>query len=368
MPAMATCNALLALPLLFASLALPAQQPAGLLTGMPPPGLLATSLFPGANTQVLLRVPAEAYRGLGTYVAPASYRILGVVLRLADNTPAEGELLDVHLYLEAGQSNLPTLTATMVPGTTAIASARDLTTRQGVVFHELSVLFPSPVDVPIGRDLFVGVHVRSPGLGVRTISGTSVGGITSSFLDASGAGLQPQDYFGIRHDPAFGLLEPFTSGTVGMQPLFDLLIDGPSGVGVAQRGRGQGPTASFFSGLHPDSAQPSHQPNRRDVPGYFFRANGSLRSGSPVFLLASTQPFAWQPWITLSPGNAVIHLSLVGMVSLGMTVTEPDGTALLYWEPPNSPALRGLDVRTQAFGFDPHSGAVAGGAAVRQRF
>lgn len=365
---MVLLKALNAIPLLLATVAIPAQHRAGLLTGMPPPGLVATSLFPGSQNQVLLRIPAEAYRGLGSYVAPAAYRILGVVLRLVDNTPAEGELFDVHLYLEAGQSNLPTLTATMAPGSTAIASVRDLTTRQGVVFHEIEVLFPSPVDVPIGRDLFVGVHLRSPGLGVRTISGTSVGGITSSLLDASGAGLHPNDYFGIRHDPVLGLLEPFTSGTVGLQPLFDLLVDGPSGVGVAQRGRGQAPTASFFSGLHPDSAQPSHQPNRRDVPGYLFRANGSLRTGSPVFLLASTQPFAWQPWITLSPGNAVIHLSLAGMVSLGMTVTEPDGTALIYWEPPNSPALRGLDVRTQAFGFDTSSGAVAGGAAVRQRF
>ena len=84
--------------------------------------------------------------------------------------------------------------------------------------------------------------------------------------------------------------------------------------------------------------------------------------------LGSTQPFAWMPWIVLSPGNAILHLSPVNLVGLGLGFVGQDGTATLLWPVPASSAIRGLEVRTQAFAFDAMTGSVAGGAATRQRF
>jgi hypothetical protein len=115
-------------------------------------------------------------------------------------------------------------------------------------------------------------------------------------------------------------------------------------------------------------AEPSHQPGRRDQPGYLFLANGAAAPGSPVFLLGSTLPFTPPPFIVLQPGDAVLHLFSVGLVGLGFGEVGVDGRALVYWPIPASPAIRGLDVRSQAFAFDVGSGSVAAGAAVRQRF
>lgn len=357
---------LIPLPALLAALALPGQHRAGLTTGAPPVGVNTTTWSVGVGAEVMLRIPGEAYRGLGTYVAPASYRVLGTVLSLRDATLTDGELFDLHVYLEQGQTNLPTLPGPAAPGTTAVASVRDLVTPQGIADHTLEVLFPQPILVPVGSDLFVSVHVRSPGLRVKAVGGTGLPGFSTSLFDACGAGLGQTEYFSMIHD--LGFLTPGGSATIGFQPLFDLLVDGPSGAAVAQRAPGTAPTASFYSGLHPDSATPSNQTARHDLPGYAFFSNGALPSGSPVFLLGSTMPFAGMPWIVLSPGNAVLHLFPIGLVGLTMGVTAPDGSAVLYWPVPISTSVRGLDVRSQAFGFDTATSAVAGGPAVRQRF
>lgn len=359
-----TC--LLPLSALLTALALPCQHRAGLTTGTPPVGVNTTTWSVGVGAEVMLRIPGEAYRGLGSYVAPASYRVLGAVLSLRDATLADGELFDMHVYLEQGQTNLPTLPGPAAPGTTAVASVRDLTTAQGIADHTLDVMFPQPILVPVGSDLFVSVHMRSPGLRVKAVGGTGLPGFSTSLFDACGAGIAQDDYFSMIHD--LGFLSPGGSATIGFQPLFDLLVDGPSGVAVAQRAPGTAPTASFYSGLHPDSATPPNQTARHDLPGYVFFSNGALPPESPVLLLGSTMPFASMPWIVLSPGNAVLHLFPVGLVGLTMGITAPDGTVTLYWPVPNSPAVRGLDVRSQAFGFDTTTATVAGGPAVRQRF
>lgn len=349
-----------------AAATLPAQHRAGLLTGMPPAGVIATTWSVGVGAEVMLRIPGEAYRGLGSYVAPASCRVLGAVLWLRDSTLADGELFDLFVYLEDGQTNRPTIPGPAAPGTTAVASVRDVTTPRGVAEHVLELQFPAPVLVPIGSDLFLSVHVRSPGLRVVALGGTGLPGFSTSLFDACGAGLAPNDYFSMIHD--LGFLTPGGSATVGFQPMFDLLVDGPSGVAVARRAPGTAPTASFYSGLHPDSATPPNQTARHDLPGYVFLANGALPAGSPVFLLGSTMPFAGMPWLVLSPGNAVLHLFPVGLVGLGMALTAPDGSATIHWPVPVSAAVRGLDVRTQAFGFDVATGTAAAGPGVRQRF
>lgn len=351
----------------------PAQNPsqlypAGLLVGMPPAEVTISTLSTGPNSEVMLRIPGEAYRGLGHYVAPGRHRIHGAIVHLFDGTVADGELFDVHLYLEAGSSNLPTIQGPQLPGATAVASVRDVTTPQGIEVHAIEVRFDPPADVPVGSDLFVSVHKRTPGLRMRVIGGTSTPGISTSFLDACGAGLSAGEAFAFAHEPAVGALFALGSGLVGWQPLIELLVDGPSGVAVSRRNANTPPTASMYSGLHPDSALPSNQPGRRDQPGYVFLANGGVPVGSPVVLLGSAMPFAGGPWLVLSPGDAALHLAPFGLVTLAAGAVAPNGQSELYWWVPQSPAIRGIDLRTQAFAFDLGTGTAAAGAAVRQRF
>ncbi len=343
-----------------------AQQPAGLLIGMPPPQVVSSTLFSGLHSELLFRVPGEAYRGIGEYVAPGRHRIRGALLRLVDSSVADGETFDVHTYLELGASNRPTILGPDAPGTTSVSSVLGVTTPQGIVEHEITVLFDPPVDVPVGSDLFVSLVFQTPGLRMRTITGSSTPGLSTTSLDACGAGLDPNDAFAYLHD--VGAITPLGSGLVGWQPLIELLVDGSSGVAVSRRNSTLGPTASMYSGLHPDSAAPSNQPGRADQPGYVFLANGTIAMGSPVFLLGSVMPFAGPPWIVLSPGDAVLHLSPVGLVGLGFGVVDGSDRATIYWSIPHSSAIRGLDVRSQAFGFDLATGIAAAGAATRQRF
>lgn len=358
------------LPLLLAGICA-AQQPAGLLTGMPPAGVQVTTLGTGVESELIARIPADAYRGIGTYVPPASHRLRGAVILLRDTSLGDGERFSVHVYLENGTTNLPTINGGDAPGTTAIFSAIDLQTPAGTANHDVQVLFGNGIDVPIGSDLFISVVYHTPGLVIRTVGGSSVPGFVTSLFDACGAGLNTNEAFAFSHTGGgtqFGTMTSLGSSTIGWQPMIELLVDGSSGVAVASRGPGQAPTASFYSGLHPDSASPSNQPSRHDVPGYVFRSNGTIGEGSPVFLLGSTQPFAFQPWIVLSPGNAILHLSPINLVGLGLSFVNQEGIAQILWNVPNSPAVRGLEVRTQAFGFDPVTGYAASGAAARQRF
>lgn len=343
-----------------------AQHPAGLMTGMPPAGIIRSSLDTGVGSELIARIPADSYQGIGTYVAPAAHRIRGARLHLLDSTLGDGERFDLHVYFEAGQTNLPTIQGPNPPGTTAVLSVLDQRTPQGIAEHEIEVLFPTPVDVPIGSDLFLGITWITPGLRMRTVGGTAVQGIVTSLFDNCGPGLPASESYAFTH--SIGVIGPLGSGTVGWQPMIELLVDGASGVAVAVRAPGTPPTASMYSGLHPDSATPSHQPSRHDVPGYVFLANGAVAEGSPVFLLGSLQPFAWQPWIVISPGNAILHLSPINLTGLGLGFVGNDGKATILWPVPASPAVRGVTVRSQAFAFDSSTGYVAAGAAVRQRF
>ncbi|MCA8976931.1 MAG: hypothetical protein KDC98_19565 [Planctomycetes bacterium] len=343
-----------------------AQHPAGLLFGMPPSGLQSTTLAAPVGSELMARIPAETYRGFGEFSAPASHRILGVILELSDVSQSNGELFDVHVYLEEGLSNLPTIRGAQLAGTTAIASVLDLSTPAGVLNHRAQVMFAAPVDVPIGRDLFVSLVPRTPGLRLRVMAGSSAVGTSSSSVDGCGAGLPLGQTYCLLH--AFGLITSLGSGVVGWQAMVDLLVDGTSGIAVSARAANQVPTASMYSGLHPDARQPSNQTARHDIPGYVFRGNAVLPPRSPVFLLGSIQPFLGRPWIVLQPGSAILHLSPVGLVAMGMAVSDAAGDATLMWPVPRTNAVNGAIVRTQAFGFDVGSGAIRNGAAVEQRF
>lgn len=352
--------------LVFAAALAPAQQPAGLLTGVPLPGLQLTSVGTAVGAELMLRVPAEAYRGLGTYVAPSSYRIQGVVVHLADTTSADGEMFDVHCYLEAGTSNRPTILGPQPPGTSAVASVLDLTTPAGVAVHEVTVVFPSPLDVPVGSDLFVSVTFRSPGLRLRALAGTSLQGFVSSFADACGPALPSGGSYLLVHEVP--VLTEVSSGVIGWQPAIDLLVDASSGVAITLVDGSSPPTASMFSGLHPDVAAPSNQTARHDTPGYLLLGNGQLPPGSPAFLLASLDPFVGAPWIVLSPGNAVLHLSPSTSFPMSFATADGAGNVLLLFDVPEVAEVRGVSVSTQAFGFDLSTGTIRGGPAVRQRF
>lgn len=363
---MVTSLATGSLSILLLTGALAAQSPAGLATGMPPAGLQLGSVSSQLGAEILARVPAEAYVGLGEYVAPGAHRIRGVSLHLSDVTLEDGELFDVHVYLEQGQTNRPTLPPGATPGTTAVASTFGLTTPAGTSEHEVQVVFPTPVDVPIGSDLFVSVVLRSTGLAVRTLAGSSEPNLPGTFFDACGPALPPQATFLLLHD--LGFIVELAIPNAGWQAVIDLLVDGSSGVAVTSRYGTATPTASLYSGLHPDVADPPHHTGRHDTPGYLFRGNGTLPAGAPVFLLAALDPFVGGPWLVLSPGNAVLHLSPATAFPLAVAQTDASGNALLLWPVPQVPELRGLSVHSQAFGFDLSQGAVRGGPAVRQRF
>lgn len=343
-----------------------AQSPAGLLVGMPPVGIIRVTLGTAVGSEIMLRIPGDAVRGLGEYVPPAAHRFRGVLLNLFDSTLADGETYDVFVYLENGNTGLPTIAGPMIPGTTAVASAVDQHTPQGIAEHEVSIVFAQPVDVPIGGDVFVSFVARTPGLRVRALGGTALAGFSTTSLDACGAGFPANESYAFLHDA--GVVTRLGSSLVGWQPLIDLLVDGSSGVAVSARAANQAPTASFYSGLYPDSAMPSNQTARHDIPGYVFLANGTLPQGSPVFLLGSLQPFSGLPFLVLQPGNAILHLSPIGLLPLGMATTDATGRADVMWPVPASAALSGLEVRSQAFGFDVATGEVRAGGAARQRF
>lgn len=352
--------------LVFPSLSAAAQSPAGLLTGMPPQGVVRVSIGTAVGSEMMLRIPGDVVRGLGEYVPPASHRFRGVLVQVRDNTLGDGGVFDVHVYLENGNTGLPTITGPMAPGTTAVASVIGVTTPQGIGDHEVEVVFAQPVDVPIGKDVFVSIVMQQAGQSLRAVGGTGLAGFSSSSLDACGAGLPANESFAFLHDA--GAVTPMGSSLIGWQPMIDLLVDGSSGVAVSARSANGIPTASFYSGLHPDSASPSNQTARHDTPGYVFLANGTLPQGSPVFLLGSLQPFANMPFVVLQPGNAILHLWPAGLMSFGMAMTDATGRADVMWPVPASSVLRGLQVRTQGIGFDVASGAAHAGGAACQRF
>ncbi|MCA8949810.1 MAG: hypothetical protein KDE27_09930 [Planctomycetes bacterium] len=343
-----------------------AQQPAGLLTGLPPAGLAQSSVGAGVGDELISRIPGEAYRGIGEYVPGSGYQIRGVVLRLRNGAPAEPATFDLHVYAEAGNTNRPTIPANAAPGTTALVSVLDVAMPIGSQAPEVTVVFQSPVTVPFGSDIFVSFVANSPNLLMQTLAGTSDLAFNLNNFDPCGPALAPGESYLLLH--ALTQLVELNITTIGWQGLVDLLVDGSSGVGVCRVNGASAPIASFYSGLHPDVADPPHHPGRHDVPGYYFRSNGTLPIGSPVFLLGSTDGFANGPFVVLSPGNAVLQLPLLSSFPLGMQPTGADGNALLEWPVPQAAGLRGLGVATQAFGFDLTNGFVRAGAAVRQRF
>ncbi len=327
---------------------------------------MRTSIGTAVGAELMLRIPGDVVRGLGTFVPPASHRFRGVLVLMRDSTLADGGLFDVFVYLENGNTGRPTITGPMTPGTTAVASAIGVTTPQGVPDHAIEVQVPQPVDVPIGKDVFVSVVMRMVGQDLHAVGGTALAGFSTSSLDACGAGFPTNETYTYLHD-AGGII-PMGSSTIGWQVMIDLLVDGSSGVAVSKRAPNEFATASFYSGLYPDSAYPPNQTARHDIPGYVFLANGTLPQGSPVFLLGSVAPFAGLPYIVLQPGNAILHLSPVGLLSLGMATTDGSGRAEVMWLVPAVAALRGVEVRTQGFGFDVGTGGAHAGGAARQRF
>ncbi|MCR9246307.1 MAG: hypothetical protein NXI31_14845 [bacterium] len=343
-----------------------AQERVGLLTGMPPDNVLLTTINYGVLSEAIARIPAESYRGIGEFVTPDKFRLRGAVIRLRDANPITEKTFDLHVYLEDGNSNRPTIRGPQAPGTTAIVSERDVPTPRGVAEPEIEVVFSTPVDVPYGSDVFLGVVTHSSALSVRAMGGSSLPSIVSASLDACGAASALGSSYVLSHDN-LAIVEVST-GTIGWQMLVDLLVDTPSGVAVVSRYGNTPFTASLYSGLHPDAVFPPHHTARLDVPGYLFRANGHLATGSPVFLIAATEAFSGPPWFVLQPGNAPVLVPPFTAFPLVSGVTDAAGEALLSWPVMASSAMRGVGVTTQAFGFDLAAGVIRAGTAVRQRF
>jgi hypothetical protein len=241
------------------------------------------------------------------------------------------------------------------------------------------VVFPVPVLVPAGRDLFVGVRINATS---SQIAGTRLNylpGVVSAVThDLPGAGLPTTPAAA----NSFRLLRDLVTNELTYQArgqyMMDLLTRSPGGCPTALTNQanytisGSPPGATtLMSGLHPDAASPPVNTNREDDVGFAYTDPG-LAAGMPVAFTASFAGFGpIVPLATLVPGS--VGGCCIGSSTstvLGIAVLDEQHFAYLNTTVPDfmRPMLRGTSWVQQAFGLDTSAVVLRGSQCGRQRF
>lgn len=318
----------------------------------------------GAPTgEVIARFDADHYRGLCGFSTPSTGLLTGMFAVVQDADGGSASAYVFHVYDE-GAPNLPTIPASAPPGTTARVSVPvTLPISPGPMGWTITVSFGNPLPVTLANDLFLGVEFTGPGqeeLAAQVVLGM--------LRQSPGPGLPAGTTWALAHNTTTNTITPIRALGNGVQLAMEPRFAGPSGLGITQFSALEAPTASFFTGLYPDTAQPPRNPGRADVPGYQFLANGAVPAGSLVMLLASLSPFVPPIQVPVLPGQAPVWLDQRAIVTMSSAVLGASGQQRFFWSLPPNPPIAGLAVFTQAVALDVNTFVFAAGAAVRHQF
>lgn len=350
-----------------------AQQPIGSTyhTGMSVGSRGALLSSPGV---LITRIDRDEVRGFGMDPSrPGKHVITGVQATLVDYEGTTPETYSVVLYgenaLNPGFPNTQSPLATIGPFTLP-ASGAGLQTQ--VVTH----LFATPVEAPVGGDLFVGVQLStapawpSDGLAV----GTLLAQVTRwPLYDLPGpTPIQHQGY-GMFYRPSTQQLGYNTPRKL----LIELLTATPGGTSTtitnqasfAASNAAPG-TGSFFSGLHPDARSPSRNPGRADDVGYVY-LDAAMPNGTAVFFLADFGNFGPEIFLSTLVPNSVGVLCLNGATAqnIGLSLLNNGEASLTIAIPATlRPSLAGTVLVRQAIALHPTTFGLRGSPCTKQVF
>lgn len=239
-----------------------------------------------------------------------------------------------------------------------------------------TVIFPTPIAAPSGRDLFVAFGIAAE---TQSFAGSWLG-----FVRGTPSATSPYDLAG----PAMPTSPPEANSNLLYRDLatdvltyagrgqyfLDLLTTSPSGFVTARTNQayqlGFPGITTLMSGLHPDAASPPLHPGRADDIGFVFADWGNT-VGSAVTFLASFQGFGPEvPLAHLVPGSlGALCLDPASTLVIGYGLLDNQHSAALLVPIPAAvrPILGGATFSQQAIGLGA-AGALRGSQCVTQRF
>jgi hypothetical protein len=325
--------------------------------------------------ELIQKFDADDLRGFGVEAAfPGMQVVRGVTLPIKDfGSSTPNSLYDLALYTESPTTpDYPDLQNPLHVVTGLTAGFGTLTWS--------TIQFQTPVLVPVGRDLFVGVRIPAMtstfgGVRLMLISSST----SSTFYDVAGPGMPstPPELNSYR------LYRDLTTNAVTYsargQYLMDLLTRSPGGMPGSLSLQGSYPPSqvtpgatTMLSGLHPDAASPPLNPGRADEVSFVFD-DWSLAAGSPVMFLGAFADFG--PVVPLdqyapgSRGGSCLDPAAVfvlGFASHGSLGTQ---CAFVTTIPaPVRPLLGGVQWTQQAIAFEGATGTLRGTQCGKQKF
>lgn len=324
--------------------------------------------------ELLQKFDADQLRGFGIEAAfPNVQTVRGVVLQVRDfgSSVPDGSFT-LSLYTEDPlRPDFPELSSPLVslPGLIANGFPLGVTT----------VVFPNPVGVPIGRDLFVGVRVNAM---TSQFGGTRLnvlfGNAGASNYELPGGGLPTSPPEQASHRLFRDVVTDAVTYQSSGQYMIDLLTSAPSGFPSALTNQANYALSTIvpgcttmLSGLHPDAASPPRRPGRVDEVGFVY-TDPLLAPGDPVLFVASFGTFGpIVPLHQLVPGSVGgLCLPTTDLFPLGIVALGAGNSAFLMQtlDPAVRPALHGQAWVQQAIGYDLVNGVLRGSQCGRQRF
>jgi hypothetical protein len=225
-----------------------------------------------AAGQMLGRIDADDCRGLGAGPTGAT-EFTGLRAVVQDQNPSTPGSISLYLYGEQpGRPDFPTQPAAAAPGTTALGGVTNIVVGGGMppapAAWIISVGFATPLSLPSGQDLFIGLEVGpaptwpldGESLQFHLAVGTAL---------APGPGLIAQGSYLLDHVPATALLAYTITMRQGMvEPMVQAGRGRGSAVALVSVNGFESANGSFLGGLHPDAAAPPLNAGRADDLGY----------------------------------------------------------------------------------------------------
>lgn len=322
--------------------------------------------------ELMQRFDADLVRGFGVEAAyPGQQIVHGVSIHGRDfgGSVPDG-LVTVTLYTEdPANPDYPLLSQPLgsVPGVALQSFPISLT----------YVYFTPPVQVPVGRDLFVGVRVNAT---TSQIGGARLnqlpGGSGGTTYDLAGGGMPTSP----PSANSFRLFRDLTTNTLTYQSrgqyMIELLCTTPGGFPATLSNQpnysnGAPGATTMLSGLHPDAASPPLNPNRADEVGFLFY-DPDLAVGSPVAFIASFSDFgpvvALDTLVPGSVGGLCLDTTTLFPLSVATLSAGHDTFAQTLIPPATRLVLQGQFWTQQAIGLDLAAGVLRGTLCGKQRF
>ncbi len=359
-------------------------------------GIGATSRgsMAGRAGELLFRFDSSDYTAIGRpqNTSPTANDIDGIRFILQDQDALTVEPYNLNIYGEDPLNpDFPNFAAGAPGGTNALGTFGPFNSPAGAAGPAawfITVTFTTPVGVPAGQDMFLGVDLAAAagagwtadGLSVQISLGTNPNfpPPTTNTYDLQGPALiSPfSNSYGLVHDRTNSL---FAYGGK-RQGAIDIMTLGPAGVGTAITNQPNYPTsnaapgtASFMSGLHPDAANPPLNGARVDDIGYVY-FDHVLPTGSLVLYLADLAVSPVQlPLAQFVPGSVGVVCLTPALTTLSFAVTATQGAGAmtsfnLFIPAAARNTLLGSSFAFTAIGFDPVAGILRGAPCVTQKF